>query len=108
MPLAQVDAGEGLCYIKSNIQPLRSKAMSETVTKTEEETKAKEEVGAKAQGGTKPAFKVSPLYEGDETVDLTDPFYSEENMRWIKLAEQQIREGNVVIKTMEELEAMAR
>ena len=58
--------------------------------------------------GTKPSFKVSPLYEGDTTVDLTDPFYSEENMRRIDEAEQRIREGRVVIKTMEELEAMAR
>ena len=55
-----------------------------------------------------PPFKVSPLYEGDETVDLSDPFYSEENMRRIDEAEQRIREGRVVIKTMEELEAMAR
>ena len=30
--------------------------------------------------GTKPAFKVSPLYEGDTTVNLTDPFYSESNI----------------------------
>ena len=82
--------------------------MSETLTKAEEETKAKEDAGAKAQSMKNPSFKVSPLYEGDTTVDLSDPFYSEENMRWIKLAEQQIREGNVVIKTMEELEAMAR
>ena len=87
--------------------------MSETVTKVEEETKTKEDVGAKEQGGTKqgcvtPSFKVSPLYEGDTTVDLTDPFYSEENIRWIEEAGKRIREGRVVIKTMEELEAMAR
>ena len=60
------------------------------------------------QGCVTPSFKVSPLYEGDTTVDLTDPFYSEENMRRIDEAEQRIREGRVVIKTMEELEAMAR
>ena len=52
------------------------------------------------------AFKVSPLYEGDDTVDLSDPFYSDENMRWIAEAGKQVREGDVVIKTMEELEAM--
>ena len=66
------------------------------------------ESAGKKSAGTKPAFKVSPLYEGDTSVDLSDPFYSEENMRWIDLAEQQIKEGKVVIKTMEELEAMAR
>ena len=82
--------------------------MSETVTKTEEETKAEDEAGAKAQGSKKPPFKVSPLYEGDETVDLSDPFYSEENIRWIEEAGKRIREGRVVIKTMEELEAMVR
>ena len=60
------------------------------------------------QGCVTAPFKVSPLYEGDTTVDLTDPFYSEENMRRIDEAEQRIREGRVVIKTMEELEAMAR
>ena len=36
-----------------------------------------------------------------------DPFYSESNMRRIREAEEQIRQGKVVIKTMEELEAMA-
>lgn len=35
-----------------------------------------------------------------------DPFYSESNMRQIRKAEEQIRQGKVVIKTMEELEAM--
>ena len=32
------------------------------------------------QGCVTPPFKVSPLYEGDETVDLADPFYSESNI----------------------------
>lgn len=36
-----------------------------------------------------------------------DPFYSESNMRRIRESEEQIRQGKVVIKTMEELEAMA-
>ena len=27
-----------------------------------------------------PPFKVSPLYEGDTSVDLSDPFYSESNI----------------------------
>lgn len=35
-----------------------------------------------------------------------DPFYSETNMAQLSKAEQQIKAGNVVIKTMEELEAM--
>ena len=53
-------------------------------------------------------FKVSSAYEGDTTVDLSDPFYSEENMRRLEESDRQLREGRVVIKTMEELEAMAR
>lgn len=35
-----------------------------------------------------------------------DPFYSDSNMEQLKKADQQIRNGQVVIKTMEELEAM--
>lgn len=65
-------------------------------------------VAMRKQKDGKRAFKVSPLYEGDETVDLSDPFYSEENMRRIAESGRQIREGRVVIKTMEELETMAR
>ena len=66
------------------------------------------ESAGKKSAGTKPAFKVSPLYEGDTSVDLSDPFYSEENMRWIDEAGKRIRAGRVVIKTIEELEAMER
>ena len=36
-----------------------------------------------------------------------DPFYSESNIKRIKESDEQIRQGKVVIKTMEELEAMA-
>ena len=36
----------------------------------------------------------------------TDKFYSEENMKKIQKAKQQIKNGEVVVKTMEELEAM--
>ena len=36
-----------------------------------------------------------------------DPFVSDRNMERLKESEQQFREGKVVIKTMEELEAMA-
>ena len=36
----------------------------------------------------------------------TDAFYSEANMEQLKKAEQQVKEGKVVVKTMEELEAM--
>lgn len=35
-----------------------------------------------------------------------DPFYSDVNIRRIKKAEEQIREGKVVVKTMKELEQM--
>ena len=35
-----------------------------------------------------------------------DPFYSEENMRWIKESIKQLDEGKVVKKTIEELERM--
>ena len=35
-----------------------------------------------------------------------DPFYSESNIRLIKKAEEQIREGKVVVKSMKELEQM--
>lgn len=36
-----------------------------------------------------------------------DPFYSESNLAALDHSIQQLKEGNVVIKTMEELEAMA-
>ncbi len=36
----------------------------------------------------------------------TEPFYSEANMAQIRKADEQVRAGNVVVKTMEELEAM--
>ena len=35
-----------------------------------------------------------------------DPFYSEQNMRQIRKAGNQIREGKAVTKTIEDLEAM--
>lgn len=38
---------------------------------------------------------------------IEDPFYSESNMRRLRESEEQIRQGKVVVKTMEELEAMA-
>ncbi|MBR0309092.1 MAG: antitoxin [Mogibacterium sp.] len=39
--------------------------------------------------------------------DPIDPFYSESNIARLKESEQQYRDGRVVVKTMEELEAMA-
>lgn len=36
----------------------------------------------------------------------TDPFYSARNMAQIAKADQQVKENRVVVKTMEELEAM--
>ncbi|MCD8180614.1 MAG: type II toxin-antitoxin system RelB/DinJ family antitoxin [Firmicutes bacterium] len=35
-----------------------------------------------------------------------DPFYSEKNMKQIKKADSQVKDGKVITKTMEELEAM--
>lgn len=35
-----------------------------------------------------------------------DPFYSESNMSQLKKADQQIRDGKVVVKTLEDLEDM--
>ena len=37
-----------------------------------------------------------------------DPFYSEENVKWIKESIKQLNEGKVVTKTIEELERMAK
>ncbi len=36
-----------------------------------------------------------------------DPFYSESNLKHLKNSKEQIKTGKVVVKTMEELEAMA-
>lgn len=36
-----------------------------------------------------------------------DPFFSDSNREALRKSEQQYREGRVVVKTMEELEAMA-
>lgn len=35
-----------------------------------------------------------------------DPFYSERNLTQIRKSDQQVREGRVIVKTMDELEAM--
>lgn len=37
-----------------------------------------------------------------------DPFYSNSNMEQLRKSNQQIKNGQVVVKTMEELEAMER
>ncbi len=37
-----------------------------------------------------------------------DPFYSESNMERIKQSVKQVEEGKVIVKSMEELEDMAR
>ena len=42
-----------------------------------------------------------------EVAAPVDPFYSETNMAQIAKAKQQVQSGKVVVKTMEELEAMA-
>ena len=41
-----------------------------------------------------------------EIAQSKDPFYSEANQQYIRKSLQQIKEGKVVVKTMEELEAM--
>lgn len=37
-----------------------------------------------------------------------DPFYSDSNMEQLRKASQQIKNGKVIVKTMEELETMER
>lgn len=37
-----------------------------------------------------------------------DPFYSDSNMEQLRKASQQIENGQIIVKTMEELEAMER
>lgn len=39
---------------------------------------------------------------------VLDPFFSEANMKRLDKSEQQIHDGKIIIKTMEELEAMAQ
>lgn len=40
-------------------------------------------------------------------VVASDPFYSESNMKHLQRCIQQLEEGRVIVKTMEELEEMA-
>ena len=42
-----------------------------------------------------------------EVTAPADPFYSESNMKALAESEQQARDGKVIVKTMEELEALA-
>ncbi len=41
----------------------------------------------------------------EETMSF-DPFFTEENMVWLDESDRQVKEGKVVVKAMEELEAM--
>lgn len=43
-----------------------------------------------------------------DVVAPLDPFHSDSNMEQLRKAVQQVRDGQVVVKTMEELEAMER
>lgn len=44
----------------------------------------------------------------DEFIEKSiDPFYSTKNQNWLKQSIAELEAGNVVVKTMEELEAMA-
>ena len=54
--------------------------MSVALAQRDETRESGVESAVKKQECVTPAFKVSPLYEGDETVDLSDPFYSESNI----------------------------
>jgi DNA-damage-inducible protein J len=49
------------------------------------------------------AAEAEPVYGED---DKDDPFYSEENMKWLMESIQQAKEGKIIVKTLEELEAM--
>ena len=40
-------------------------------------------------------------------VVASDPFFSETNMKYLQMSIKQLDEGRVVVKTMDELEAMA-
>ena len=42
----------------------------------------------------------------DEDTLSLDPFFTEEYMVWLDKSDRQVREGKVVVKAMEELEAM--
>jgi DNA-damage-inducible protein J len=41
-----------------------------------------------------------------EVMGEVDPFYSEKNLAWLDESFRQLENGQVVVKTMEELEAM--
>lgn len=43
-----------------------------------------------------------------DVVAPLDPFYSDSNVEQLRKAVRQVRDGQVVVKTMEELEAMER
>ena len=54
--------------------------MSVALAQRDETRESGVDSAVKKQECVTPAFKVSPLYEGDTSVDLTDPFYSESNI----------------------------
>ena len=47
------------------------------------------------------------IYTKKALRDRRIPFYSEQNMAQLRKSAQQVKEGKIVTKTMEELEAMA-
>lgn len=52
-------------------------------------------------------FLRQAIREGGIPFEITtDPFYSASNMRALDISDEQLRQGKVVVKTMEELEAM--
>ena len=50
------------------------------------------------------AAESAPSYNA---TDLSDPFYSEANIKWIMQSIEQGKQGKYITKTIEELEAMA-
>ena len=48
----------------------------------------------------------SPSTYASKKMNASDPFYSASNLKHLENADQQVKEGHVVVKTMAELEKM--
>ncbi len=51
-------------------------------------------------------YKKDSMEDRGEDTFSFDPFFTKENMVWLNESDRQVREGKVVVKAMEELEAM--
>lgn len=63
----------------------------------------------KGRNEKEPLYRESSLVNFLEELGIeapTDPFYSDQNMKQLQKAERQIKEGRVIVKTLDELEAM--